>query len=113
MTSRRPVAYISIGNTDNKLTQQRWASFCTFTRAAVLRTANQPGGDILFEGYSTPDAPWQNACWALGLPYGQEDVAALKRELADIAHHFDQDSIAYALAPVTEFLGHPQVADAA
>lgn len=111
--SSRPVAYISIGNSDNKLPQQRWSTFATFVRRAVTQAAREPGGEILFEGYSLPNAPYQNACWALALPYDQTAVAQLKADLADLGGHFDQDSVGYAVAPVTEFLGHPKAAEQA
>jgi hypothetical protein len=89
--------YVSLGNSDDKLTQQQWNQFWTVTHRAVLAYASQVHGDWLSAGNS----PWQNACLCFEIP--EPAAATLKCELAKIAGEFGQDSIAWAEA-VTEFI---------
>lgn len=114
MTSSSPVAYIGIGNSDNKLPQARWATFSSFVRAAVSNAARLPGGEQLGEWYSLPNAGHQNACFALRLPHDPAAVDKLKDDLRELGRFFDQDSVAWTEAPATEFLSRePDKADAA
>ncbi|MEK8108675.1 hypothetical protein NKG94_34580 [Micromonospora sp. M12] len=46
---------------------------------------------------------WQNACWCAEIR--TERIAILKDKLRLLAREFRQDSIAWAVAPTTEFLG--------
>jgi YVTN family beta-propeller protein len=52
---------------------------------------------------SDPTEPWQNACWCVLVEEGK--VERLKARLRNTAVEFDQDSIAWAEAPHTEFIG--------
>src|SRR5262245_30724798 len=90
--------YASIGNSDDKLSQARWAEFAELFVAIVDANAKQLHG----VWYSRPDAPWQNACVCFEI---QNDVVlpALRFELAHLCAEFDQDSIAWAVAK-TEFI---------
>jgi hypothetical protein len=90
--------YISIGNSDDKLTQQRWADFVTRTHLVLDRYASTMHGSW----FSGPAAPWQNACWCVELV--DAIVPGAKDELRLLAREFGQDSIAWAVAPETEFL---------
>lgn len=91
------IAYISIGNSDDKLTQARWAEFYRATNILLRAYGNVHG-----QWVSEPASAWQNACWCLEF----EDTGPfpLKKELAGLAKTFDQDSIAWAEVPETEFL---------
>jgi len=94
------ITYISIGNSDNRLTQAEWSAFVLQTRLAVDRFAEEVHG----EWYSNPAAQWQNACWCVDLPDDADWVAGLKDRLRLLTIDFRQDSIAWAEAPTTEFL---------
>lgn len=90
--------YISIGNSDDKLSQQEWAEFVTEVHDAI----DGSGAQVHGRWSSYPDAPWQNACWCIELTTAK--VSWLRRCLATLAQKYRQDSIAWAEAPVTEFL---------
>jgi hypothetical protein len=89
--------YVSIGNSDDKLSQQQWHKFWVATRRAVFNYAGQVHGEWLSIGC----APYQNACLCFEIP--EPAAATLKCELGKIAGEFGQDSIAWAEA-VTEFI---------
>ena len=89
--------YVSIGNTDNKLTQQQWAAFVADVEK-TLSVTKQHGA-----WFSRPDAPWQNACWLLEFQSGHVIFEPVKQRLRDLAAFYKQDSIAWAVAE-TEFL---------
>lgn len=90
--------YCSIGNSDDKLTQAAWSEFHARFAAQIRFYATTVHGAWLSPG----DAPWQNACIAFEIDAA--DAAKLKREFADLALEYDQDSIAWAEA-TTEFIG--------
>ncbi len=99
------VVYISIGNSDDKLTQAEWHRFYTSASIAIHRAAAAPGAQVHGQWVSEPASAWQNACWALQVPPNSASVEHLKMRLAEIAADFRQDSIAWAVAPQTEFIG--------
>ena len=92
------IVYVSIGNSDDKLTQRHWHDFHEDVRCELI------GAGADFHGqWSSPSTDvWQNACWCVEVVEGV--VAELKRNLAEIATRYGQDSIAWAEAPTTEFL---------
>jgi hypothetical protein len=90
--------YVSIGNSDDKLTQREWADFQTSVDAALNVYVSRMHGHWA----SLPDAAWQNACWCVEV--GERDVPPLRRALAKAATDYRQDSIAWAVAE-TEFIG--------
>lgn len=95
------VVYISIGNSDDKLTQNEWSSFHAMTDLVIRRGAYRIHGAWL-----SPSAdPWQNACWCIETLPDVVSVEHLKMRLAETAATFRQDSIAWAEAPKTEFIG--------
>lgn len=96
--------YISIGNSDDKLSQARWCAFTNALHDLLVEMAEEVHG----EWFSAPDAPYQNACTCVEVHEDDEDE--LKRELAELAARFDQDAIAWAEAPSTSFLGPVPVA---
>jgi hypothetical protein len=93
------IVYISIGNSDDKLTQAEWSSFHNGTEGAILSLADKVHGRWL----SVPSDPWQNACWCVEVE--SLKVARLKQSMRNAAALYRQDSIAWAEVLVTEFLG--------
>lgn len=93
--------YVSIGNSDDRLTQAEWSEFYVTTTLAI-RTAT---GFTQMHGQwvSEPASAWQNACWCFEI---EEDMAwFLKKDLASLAQQYRQDSIAWADVRMTLFLG--------
>jgi hypothetical protein len=98
--------YISIGNSDDKLTQAEWHRFyVTVARAIRRATGSVEAPTVHGQWVSEPASAWQNACWCIEPPALAASVELLKLRLAEIAAEFGQDSIAWAEAPVTEFIG--------
>lgn len=90
--------YISIGNSDDKLTQARWSQFWVDVASQVISRASATHGSW----FSNPTCPWQNAYWCVEFP--SEAVENDAREAAsELAREYGQDSIAWATA-TTEFL---------
>lgn len=92
-------AYVTIGNSDDKLSQKEWAAFLLRTHLLLDDHASRMHGSW----YSGPGCEWQNACWCVEVPL--ERVDRLKDQLRLLAREFRQDSIAWAEAPTVEFLG--------
>lgn len=93
-----------IGNSDDTLTQARWADFYQKTAMRIDSYALETHGSWV----SKPTDPWQNACWCI-VPFSDDDADTLKRRLSDLAAEFGQDSIAWAEA-TTEFIKPTEVA---
>jgi hypothetical protein len=89
---------ILIGNSDDKLTQERWVEFCRETDAVV--TANRTR--IHFSGHSNPTKPWQNACWCFTIR--EEWIPNIRLKLIALAFDFKQDQIALVIGE-TELVG--------
>ncbi len=92
--------YVSIGNSDDKLTQSEWSIF--YARVDSLLENVALTAQIHGRWLSPGNAPWQNACWCVEVP--ESAVDKLKADLANLARVYRQDSIAWAVAPETEFL---------
>lgn len=90
-------AYISIGNSDDKLSQAEWSTFSQRVRITVQARASAIHG----EWYSLPDSAWQNMC--ICAEFSDPDLPYIRRELADLRGAWKQDSVAWAEA-TTEFL---------
>jgi hypothetical protein len=91
--------YISIGNSDDQLTQLEWAQFADSVDRAVSRAAHYEGVHVHGRWYSLPTEPWQNACWCL--EFDRELIQAghvdqFRNTLAALARDARQDSIAWA-----------------
>lgn len=104
------IVYISIGNSDDKLTQAEWAEFVTHVDIALMdrEQLHDPYAPIIRRHgnwRSRPDDPWQNACWCIELDDESTDgeIGHIKADLAQLAEGFRQDSIAWAEA-TTEFI---------
>jgi hypothetical protein len=96
------VAVIQIGNSDDKLTQERWSQFVSEVHDFIIGW----GYPIYFHGVSIGSAPWQNACWVFDVSEIFEQVSAieiLRHELARMCFMYNQDSIALTLGD-TEFV---------
>ena len=89
--------YVSIGNSDDKLSQREWSDFTKETYAEVLHCSAQLHGT--WASISTD--PYQNACYCFEIR--ENRIPALKRALGKIAARHNQDSIAWAVAD-TEFV---------
>lgn len=86
---------IQIGNSDDNLSQLKWANFCDAISTAVTFRAHQ----VHFSAPSIGWQSWQNACWIFEI----ENPSQLKREVNRIRNNYDQVSIAW-LEGETEFV---------
>jgi len=84
--------YISIGNSDDKLSQVQWHSFC-FDLAQLCMDYEACRHGTWF---SASDSMYQNMCICIELP--AERVTLLRGELQGLAIRYNQDSIAMATA---------------
>jgi hypothetical protein len=84
--------YISIGNSDDKLTQAQWALFYSEACLMIQGLATCVHGQWVSE----PASAWQNACWGIDI-YGEKEkqLCAL---LSELAGKYRQDAIAWAEA---------------
>lgn len=90
--------YVSIGNSDDGLSQKQWAQYWRSVYELVLSFATEVHGAWL----SSASSEHQNACWCFEL---EEDAAPIVRErLAMFAGRFAQDSIAWAVADKIDFI---------
>jgi hypothetical protein len=89
--------YVSIGNSDDKLTQAEWSKYVAefFTHVAYH------SAQIHGEWYSSPAAPFQNACMCFEIT--DRNAALLRECLQDLRTVFNQGSVAWATAR-TEFI---------
>lgn len=93
------IAFIGIGNSDDKLSQRRWVCF----QLDVRQQLSDMEVNIIGEWHSYPDSIFQNACFAIDVE--DEKVPEVKGALAAIATVYEQDAVAWNPAPATEFLG--------
>lgn len=86
---------VSIGNSDNKLTQKEWSEFVDGL-GICLRVSQ---AEIHFFGFTRADGPYQSCTAVFAKPEADpsaEDWAeSLKYHLAQLADEFRQDSIAW------------------
>lgn len=100
------IVYISIGNSDDELTQRQWSDFVAVVDDTLVGAHKRDSATVHGSWRSPSDARWQNACWCVEIGY--DDVAeALRSALRDYAGIYHQDSIAWAEVKTTEFLGAP------
>jgi hypothetical protein len=94
--------YISIGNSDDKLTQAEWSSYVQDVDRLFESAVRYEGARVHGRWHSLPHEPWQNACWCAEWHEDlAPELAALKRMLAIAARDYGQDSIAWAEATTT------------
>lgn len=100
------IVYVSIGNSDDKLTQAEWSRFWHDVDAVIRASIYGDGKRaVTVHGawQSVGTDRWQNACWCIDS--GGLDLGPLKNHLRAIAGNYRQDSIAWAQVKDTEFLG--------
>lgn len=76
---------ISIGNTDNKLTQQEWNDFVEEMIDAIGRE-----GKVHFFGGSATYAPWQNVAWIIET---DKNWKVLNKSIIKIRRKYKQESV--------------------
>ncbi len=97
------VYYVSIGNSDDKLSQKEWARFCTLLDSKLIHSMIRVHGRWM----SFTNSEFQNDCWC----FETEDGVLmdwLRDQFRRLAGYFGQDSIALAKAE-TEFLTPTEV----
>lgn len=96
--------YVSIGNSDDKLSQVRWYDYCSGFRDTMLFWSGR-GGTVkpIVYGvwHSEPVSQYQNMCMAVEL--AEENMDDLRKSLTVLRKTFDQNSVAFAVAE-TEFI---------
>ena len=91
-------AYITIGNSDNKLQQHEWAAYCNLVDKLVSDYSTR----VYFKGFSLSNSEYQNACFSFSTT---EAVMTMIREaLKNLAKLFRQDCIALALVDTVEMV---------
>lgn len=78
--------YISIGNSDDKLSQLAWADY----QCKLLEVVDEFSTEIHGIWYSAPRSPYQNMCVCIEVGDKDELIVALRELCSD----FNQDSIA-------------------
>ena len=76
---------ISIGNTDNKLTQQEWSNFVQEIDKVITEY-----GKVHFFGGASNWLPWQNVAWIIEV---DNHRLSLDRRLEEIRKKYNQDSV--------------------
>jgi len=93
--------YISIGNSDDKLTQSEWADFQDYVHNIINDAVVYTDAVVHGRWVSLPTDPWQNACWCVEYKY---EGLSQKDRIAQVARQFNQDSVAWAEVTETEFI---------
>jgi hypothetical protein len=96
--------YVSIGNSEHKLTQLLWESFWHEVDGVVRGGAAKVHGVWL----SLPNAGHVNACWCVEFP-ALSVALVVRQELGRLAARYRQDAITWAECDRPEFLP-PRVA---
>lgn len=91
------IVYLSIGNSDDKLTQFEWSSFVHEVARDVARRGHVHG-----EWFSLPQAAYQNACWCIEFSDAANESDA-RQAASRLRKSYGQDSVAWAVAE-TEFI---------
>jgi hypothetical protein len=79
-------ATISIGNSDNKLTQQEWSEF-----VEEIDFALRINGRVHFFGGPPTWMPWQSATWIVDVP--PENFGLVMSHLVSSRTRFKQESV--------------------
>lgn len=88
--------YVTIGNSDDTLTQKRWADYIREVDSALEEWGQHRWG----VWHSAPDKPFQSACWGIEVEDATGELQALRMDLDVIRERFHQKSIAFATADV-------------
>jgi hypothetical protein len=97
--SKTVTVYATIGNSDDKLTQKQWSSFCQQLHDAFF--ISYGGVNIHGMWFSSPASEYQNACVCAEVR--TDSLDDLRTRLKKLALGFGQDSIAFVVGN-TEFL---------
>ena len=92
------VVYISVGNSDDKLSQAEWSSYVVEMTVRVASVGHVHGS-----WSSNPVGPYQNACWCVEFRNAAE-IAEAREVATEIRRKWRQDSVAWAVVPETEFI---------
>jgi hypothetical protein len=115
-----PTIFVMIGNSDNKLPQAQWATFCEEVVTLIDFHVVEHYGQIHGVWFSLPNSPWQNMCISFELSDWGDDPACtpvavvierMKQQLGQCAYRYRQDSIAWAMVSATEFLSGDSAGD--
>jgi len=91
---------IQIGNSDDKLTQYKWAQFVEFVNDNIKAL----GWVVHFSGGSSADKFWQNYCWVCESDRCEaRTFEQIHLQLSQAVKEFKQDSIALTIGN-TEFI---------
>ncbi len=93
----RVTVAILIGNTDNKLTQQMWATYVRDMSSLVADYTE----DIHFCGGPSTFERYQNACWVFTID--DRDRSSLRTKITKLREEYRQDSVAWLIG-TTEFI---------
>lgn len=85
--------YITIGNSDDKLSQSQWADY----QCKLLEIVDEFQKQIHGIWYSAPRSPYQNMCVCVEV----DDTDGLVKALRGLCRDFNQDSIALYHGSVT------------
>jgi hypothetical protein len=106
MTDGPLTCYVTIGNSDGRLSQPRYSHFYSDVDHAIRSRASKVFGAWIS---SSVDSHGPNACWSFTLNEPFEAVAAaLKSRLSAIAAEYEQEAIVYTITPV-EMIGPPSL----
>lgn len=78
---------ISIGNTDNKLSQREWSNFVNSVNDMLNILS-----DVHFFGGSSNWTPWQNVAWIVQIRE-TSDIRVINRRLTEACGRYFQTSI--------------------
>jgi hypothetical protein len=92
--------YVSIGNSDGKLSPADWSRFYNEVDLVVRGGASRVHG----RWHSFPAEPFVNAAWCVEFP-SDSVIGAVKDELLLLAVKYQQDAITWDVADQTEFIG--------
>lgn len=92
------VVTVTIGNSDDGLSQYRWSAFIRELGMTIASKADT----IDFAGFPPADKPWQNACWVFEI--NQQRCDELRVALAGLAKDYEQDAITWIQSPDVEFI---------
>jgi len=93
-------ATVSIGNTDNRLTQQEWHAFVDDVNGVLKHY-----GKIHFFGGASNWEMWQNVAWIVECSYAA-DISNFSVALDAIRKQYRQDSI-FVLQGSAKFISNP------
>lgn len=88
---------VTIGNSDNKLTQGEWSRLVYEVGSSIMFYQKQRHGEF----FSPPASKYQNACWLFEV---KKPVDEFQEELMRIAQYFKQDSIFWMQSETPLFL---------